>query len=146
MLNNPAPAQTAALQRRDTIAPARPITRVVVADDDVEALELLSDVLRGPDIELHTAVSGADLVILLADHGPFDLIVTDINMPWMEGLAVVHSARRAEIQTPVLFISGVDRPDLTESIDRLGNARLLRKPIAVAAVRGAVREMLHGPS
>lgn len=118
------------------------VAQVVIADDDPDALELLGMALRQPTVQVHRASSGAELVVLLADRGPFDLIVTDINMPWMEGLGVIRSARAAEIETPVLFVSGVERPDLEASVAGLGNARLLRKPIAISALRSAVSEML----
>jgi two-component system cell cycle response regulator CtrA len=118
------------------------VRRVVVADDDPEALDLLSEILRSPTIEISKVVSG--LVFLLAEQGPFDLIVTDIDMPYMEGVAVIRSARAAEIETPVLFVSGISRPDLPAAIERLGNSRLLRKPIEVSTLRQAVKEMLEG--
>jgi CheY-like chemotaxis protein len=125
-----------------TTPAAAPVAQVVVADDDPDALELLGDVLRSLPVQVHAASSGAELVVLLADRGPFDLIVTDIDMPWMEGLAVVRSARAAQIETPVLFVSGIDRPDLSASVASLGSARILRKPITVAALRSAARELL----
>ncbi len=122
------------------------VVRVAIADDDPEALELLSDILGGPAIEICKAANGAELVVLLAEQGPFDLIVTDIDMPWMEGLAVIRSARAAEIQAPVLFISGLSRPDLSATVERLGNTRLLRKPFTVSTFRRTVSEMLGGVS
>ncbi len=122
------------------------VVRVAIADDDPETLELLGEILRGPAIEICQAASGAELVVLLAEQGPFDLIVTDVDMPWMEGLAVIRSARAAEIGAPVLFISGLPRPDLSASVERLGNARLLRKPISVSTLRRTVNEMLGGAS
>ena len=141
------------LDREDT-ASARPrltrldgaAARVAIADDDPEALDLLSDILRDPAIEICTASSGAELVVLLAEQGPFDLIVTDIDMPWMEGLAVIRSARAAQIQSPVLFVSGLSRPDLPAIVARLGNAKLVRKPITVSTLRKTVSEMLGGVS
>lgn len=122
------------------------VVRVAIADDDPETLELLGEILHGPAIEICKAASGAELVVLLAEQGPFDLIVTDVDMPWMEGLAVIRSARAAEIGAPVLFISGLPRPDLLASVERLGNARLLRKPISVSTLRRTVSEMLGGAS
>jgi DNA-binding response OmpR family regulator len=122
------------------------IVRVAIADDDPEALDLLGQILHHPAIEICTAASGAELVVLLAEQGPFDLIVTDIDMPWMEGLAVIRSARAADIEAPVLFISGLSRPDLKSAVEHLGNARILRKPIAVSALRATVQEMLGGVS
>lgn len=63
-------------------------------------------------------------------------------MPWMEGLAVIRTARTAAIQAPVLVISGLSRPDIPATVAGLGNAKLLRKPIAVAELREAVAELL----
>ena len=118
------------------------VARVAIADDDPDSLDLLIHSLRSPTTDISSAASGAELVELLADHGPFDLIVTDVNMPWMEGLSVIRSARASQIHTPVLVITGLARPDLEAEVARLGNARLLRKPIALADLRQAVGELL----
>jgi two-component system cell cycle response regulator CpdR len=120
------------------------VARIAIADDDPESLELLSASLQSPTTEICTAASGAELVVLLAEHGPFDLIVTDVDMPWMEGLAVIRTARASEIQAPVLVITGLSRPDLEASVARLGNASLLRKPIGISDLRSAVAELLTG--
>ena len=84
--------------------------------------------------------------MLIALHGPFDLIVTDVDMPWMDGITAIRSARGSEVQVPVLVITGISRPDLAAEVERLGNARLLRKPICVSALRKAVSELLRNQS
>ena len=122
------------------------VAKVAIADDDAEMLDLLSDVLRNPTTAIHTAASGAELVVMLTEQGPFDLIVTDIDMPWMDGMAANQSARGSEVQAPVLVISGISRPGLADEVNRLGNARLLRKPIEVCALRQAVSELLGDSS
>jgi CheY-like chemotaxis protein len=122
----------------------RTVSRIVIADDDPDSLDLLRLALGNPQIEICEASNGADLVDLLADSGPFDLIVTDVLMPWMEGLQVLHSARAAEIRTPVLVITGLTRPDLQAKIDGLGNAKLLRKPFGIPELRTAVADLMAG--
>ena len=146
MMNDQAVCEPRDPDRLRTAQMGAMVVRVAIADDDPEALELLGEILRGPAVEICAAASGAELVVLLAEQGPFDLIVTDIDMPWMEGLAVIRSARAANIQAPVLLVSGLARPDLLSAIERLGNARLLRKPIAVSTLRQTVGEMLGGVS
>ncbi len=118
------------------------VAKVAIADDDPETLDLLGDMLSSSTTAIHKAASGAELVVLLAKDGPFDLIVTDVDMPWMDGLAAVRSARGSEVQTPVLVISGISRPDLSGEVAGLGNALLLRKPIDLSALRKAVSELL----
>jgi CheY-like chemotaxis protein len=122
------------------------VAKVAIADDDSETLDLLGDILSSPTTEIYKAASGSELVMLIAKHGPFDLIVTDVDMPWMNGIDAIRSARGSEVQSPVLVISGISRPDLADEVDRLGNARLLRKPICVSALRKAVSELLGNPS
>ena len=122
------------------------VAKVAIADDDPEMLDLLGYILSGPTTEIYKAASGAELVAMLAKSGPFDLIVTDIDMPWMDGIAAIKAARGADVQAPVLVISGLSSPDLPAEVGRLGNAKFLRKPICMSALRKAVSELLGGAS
>jgi len=119
-------------------------SRIVIADDDPDSLELLRLALGNPLVEICEATNGAELVQLLAEDGPFDLVVTDIHMPWMEGLQVLHSARAAEVKSPVLVITGLAGTDLQAKVDRLGNAKLLRKPFGIPELRAAVADLMAG--
>jgi DNA-binding response OmpR family regulator len=56
----------------------------------------------------------------------------------MEGLQVLASIREAGLPTPVLVITGLTRPDLEASVERMGHASLLRKPFDAEKLRGAV--------
>ncbi len=113
-------------------------SRILIADDDADCLALLELALTAPDTIVMAATNGGELLELIAEHGPFDLIVTDINMPWMEGLQVLASVREAGLGTPVLVVTGVTRPHLTDAVARMTHARLLRKPFTVAQLREAV--------
>ncbi len=119
-----------------------PVARIAIADDDPDSLELLRLALESPVIAIYQATNGVELVRLLAENGPFDLVVTDVRMPWMDGLEVLRSARVAEVTTPVLVISGLTRPDLQAKVDRLGNAKLLRKPFGAPELREAIFSLI----
>jgi len=122
-----------------------PAPRIVIADDDPETVEVLRDALRDPGVELRVATSGVELLSLLADEGPFDLVVTDVSMSWMSGLQVMLSARSSGIDVPVLVITGLPDSGLPAQVGRLGRARLLRKPVALQTLLASVDELLEGP-
>ena len=111
--------------------------RIALADDDPDSLDLMRRALNGPHIAISEATNGAELVYLLGERGRFDVIVTDINMPWMEGLQVLRAARAANVNTPVLVVTGLARPDLEAKVEAL-DAKLLHKPFGVAELRAAV--------
>ena len=119
-----------------------PILRVAIADDDPDSLELLRLALESPMTEIYEATNGVELVQLLIENDPFDLVVTDVLMPWMEGLQVLRSARMADVMTPVLVISGLTRPDLQSTVDGLGNAALLHKPFGIPDLRAAISALM----
>jgi two-component system cell cycle response regulator CpdR len=116
--------------------------RIALADDDPESLELLQAILRRPDTQILTATSGAELVLLLADRGPFHLLITDIDMPWAEGIDIVRAARASRVDIPVLFVSGLARPGLASIVANLGHAKLVEKPVGAEVLRRAVAELL----
>ena len=112
--------------------------RILIADDDPDCCKLLVLALQAPGTTLSVATDGGELLDQVAEHGPFDLIITDINMPWMQGLQVLASFRAAGLATPVLVVTGMPRADLPESIARMGHAGLLPKPFTVEQLRSAI--------
>jgi CheY-like chemotaxis protein len=112
--------------------------RIAICDDDPESLELLELALTGFEVDLERATDGGALVELIAERGPFDLIVTDVGLPCMSGLHVVAALRAVGIETPVLMITGLDRCDLEGRALRLNHAALLRKPVSIPELRRAV--------
>jgi CheY-like chemotaxis protein len=118
-------------------------SKVLVADDDPGMLELVAEALERPGVTVLRAENGGELLERLADEGPFDLIVTDVSMPWMSGLQVANSARTAGVRTPVVVITATKDPTLDQQVAALGsNARLLRKPFVLDDLEAAVGSLL----
>jgi DNA-binding response OmpR family regulator len=131
---------------RGELAASAPIqvSRIAIADDDPDSLALLRLALGSPVTEICEATNGLELAQLLLQNDPFDLVVTDVLMPWLEGLTILRSARQADVMTPVLLITGLTRPDLQTAVDHLGNAKLLHKPFGISELRAAVHELIIG--
>lgn len=121
-----------------------PSPRILVADDDPTILEAVSDALEDIGAEVVRARSGAELIEHFGDHGPFDLVVTDISMPWMSGLQAMHSVRTAGLPTPVIVITALEEAQVAEQVRTLGRgAVLMRKPFALADLQETARALMR---
>jgi DNA-binding response OmpR family regulator len=122
-------------------------SRVLVADDDPEMLEMVARVLDRLGLEVVTACSGSDLLEKVAEQGPFDLVVTDVSMPWMSGLQVMHSARTAGMRCPVIVITALRNQRTADQVETLGTeVRRLDKPFSVGELEETVRALVRsGP-
>jgi CheY-like chemotaxis protein len=120
-----------------------PHVRVLVADDDAQELSTVSDALAHLGASVTRASSGAELIDALAGQGPFDLVVTDISMPWMNGLRAMRTVRAAGVATPIIVMTALQDRTLDRQVRALGrNAVLLRKPFALAQLESAAAKVL----
>ena len=118
-------------------------TRVLVADDDPLLLATVADALTLAGATVTRAASGAELIEQLGNEGPFDLVVTDISMPWMNGLQAMQAVRTAGLGTPVIVMTALADERLPSQIRALGeNALLLRKPFDRAQLVAAASTLL----
>jgi len=117
--------------------------RILVADDDVALLDAVADSFEHFGADVTRAQSGAELIERLGEEGPFDLIVTDVSMPWMSGLQAMHSARSAGLSTPVIVMTALKNGKVATQTDTLGaHALLLRKPFALGELQAAAEKLL----
>jgi CheY-like chemotaxis protein len=117
--------------------------RVLVADDDPELLAAVADALKRLGHDVVQVESGAGLVNRLANEGPFDLIVSDISMPWMDGLKALSSMRTAGVATPVIVMTALRDQQIPAQVQALGlNVVLLRKPFELDELEAAVATLV----
>jgi two-component system response regulator QseB len=89
------------------------------------------------------AKNGAELIEHLAADGPFDLVVTDISMPWMTGVRAMHAARTTGLGTPVIVMTALRDPSIPARVAALGrNAALLPKPFNLADLESLASRLL----
>lgn len=118
--------------------------RVLVADDDPLLLELVADALTTLGADVVRASTGEELVAQLANEGPFDLVVTDVSMPWMSGLTAIHAARSAGISLAVIVMTAREDERIPAQVQALGpDALYLRKPFGVADLAAAASTLLE---
>jgi CheY-like chemotaxis protein len=116
---------------------------VLVADDDPELLEAVADALGRLDAEVVRAATGAELIDRLADSGPFDLVVTDVAMPWMTGIRAMRAARTAGLGMSLIVITALRDRTIPAEVKALGrNAALLRKPFEIKELESVAARLL----
>lgn len=116
-----------------------------MADDDADMLTAVSEALASLGFDVLSVDNGAGLIDCLASDGPFDLIVTDISMPWMDSLKTLRSVRSAGVTTPVIVITALTDAQIPTRVQALGaNAILLRKPFDLDELAAAARRMTAG--
>ena len=115
----PRPRSTPRRRRRP---PARP--RVLVVDDEASIRDLLAKTLALAEYDVDLAPDGRAGLERLRMI-PYDLLITDLKMPGVDGLAVIREARRLKADMPVIIITGLlDRSER----HRGGQPRRVRLP------------------
>jgi CheY-like chemotaxis protein len=118
-------------------------TKVLVADDDEDMLDLVANTLRSDGYEVRKAHDGADLLEQLeqAIDDPAsrpDVVISDVRMPGLSGLGVLHALKRAQQHIPVILMTVLVDETIHVVAKRLGAVGVLRKPFDIDDLRTAV--------
>jgi excisionase family DNA binding protein len=133
----PASSRALPADRREplprTPAVPRAAPRVLVADDEESIREMLARTLTLADYEVHTVGDGQAAVDRLRAEA-FDLLITDLSMPRLDGLAVVREARRLHPGMPVVIITGYSSEASAIEAINLGVSGYPTKPFKISKV------------
>lgn len=123
--------------------------RVLVADDDDEAREILVLALRADGFSVTGVRGGSQALDLLGlqpgaepPARPYDVVVSDVSMGAVGGMDVLQRMRAARSAIPVVLVSGHATEDLREQALVLGAAAFLDKPFTASRLRAAVRDVV----
>lgn len=118
------------------------IARVLVVDDEQSVRLLLKACLSRNGFEIALAAS-AELAIEMLDQSHFDLVVSDLRMPGMDGLELLRWTAAHQPETGVMLLSGGD--DLRKAVEamHLGALDYIQKPFACPEVAGKVEQSLQ---
>jgi two-component system, NtrC family, response regulator AtoC len=116
--------------------------RILIAEDDDLTLELLATVLRGESYDVVTVTDGREALDRLR-AGPFDLVLSDVQMTRASGLEVLAAVTTEFPDTPVVLITAYAEPGA--AMDAIGNgaADYLAKPVDIVALRATVARALE---
>lgn len=122
------------------------MSRILVVEDTRLMRDSLVDALASAGHEVVAADTGAQAVAQIAAGADFDLIVTDIIMPEMDGIQTIMEIQGLRPQARIVAISGgsvrLDKASGLETARRLGALAVLEKPFELDTLLAAVNAAL----
>jgi CheY-like chemotaxis protein len=119
------------------------MARILIADDEESMRALVARAIAMDGHEIVTAQDGAEaLDIITSEGGAFDLLLTDIKMPMMDGIALALAVARDFPTLTILLMTGfADQRERASGLDAIVHD-VVTKPFAVADIRTAVADAL----
>lgn len=115
--------------------------KILVVDDEEGARELFHTILTDEGYEVTLANDGQDALSRM--HGnAFDLVVTDIKMPGMDGLQLLQEIRKAGSRADVIMVTAYGEVESYLKAMSLGAAEYINKPIRIKELKRIVHKVL----
>jgi CheY-like chemotaxis protein len=128
-----------------SLHPVPPLGRkrqVLVADDNEAVREVLSKTLSFWGYDVTLAGNGLEAGTLFLT-GDYDLVITDLQMPLMNGWELARLIKERSPNTPVMVVSGACDETQWEKTSMRGVDAIILKPFKLKEIEGAVRRLLN---
>ncbi len=113
---------------------------ILIVDDEPLLRDILAQLLEG--YEVTTVKNGVEAVQILGGS-QFQMVITDLMMPLVDGFSVLVTAKKANPTTDVLVLTGFPSLENERRCRALGCTDILAKPFAVTAIRSRVEDCLR---
>lgn len=123
--------------------------RVLLVEDESVIAELFAESLSAEGYSVEVAGDGEQALTLFeeaeANGHPYDVVVTDVRMPRMDGVTLAHRLRDHNPGLPLVVVSGYAPDDQLQRLvaDRDGPLTILAKPVRLSRLQSAVRSAIR---
>ncbi len=115
--------------------------RILVIEDDQGVLEFIKDVLESSGYEVSVALNGEEGIKIAKESGEFDLLITDVILPKMNGFEAAKEILKSSPKTKVIFMSGYSSNKINQ-IYEIKKALFLQKPFTPSILLEKVDNIL----
>ena len=119
-----------------------PVNKILVVDDDDQITKLLDLFLISKGYQCETASSGKT-ALEKADSDVFDIVITDIKMPGMDGIALTEELIRKHPEVTVMVMTAFTSEYSEEDAIRTGASDFIRKPFTLAEFSARLQKMIR---
>jgi excisionase family DNA binding protein len=116
--------------------------RIMVVDDEASIRDLLAKTLALAEYEVDSAPDGRAALERIRLR-PYDLLMTDLKMPQLDGLSLIREVRRLQPEIPIVIITGYSTEASAIEAINLGVTGYLTKPFRVPKVLAVAAKALH---
>jgi CheY-like chemotaxis protein len=117
--------------------------KVLIVDDDIRNIYALRSVLEEHNMVVQSAGNGRDALRMMAGGGPIDIVLMDIMMPELDGIATMREARRIRRDLPIIAVTAKAMKGDRERCMEAGAWDYLSKPVDAQHLLGVLRSWLH---
>jgi len=119
------------------------MARILIAEDEKVVRGLIDRALKEDGHDTVTTANGIEALDALgSDGGQFDLLLTDVKMPEMDGIALALATGRDHPDVGILLMTGyVDQRERAHDLDAL-IYDVINKPFSIDQIKGAVKEAI----
>lgn len=118
------------------------MAEILLVDDDELVLSGFSRALSGAGYTITEAHDGAEALRALGQR-PYDVVVSDVSMPGLDGLSLLRAIRADDSDVPVIFVAGSPDVHSAAAAVEFGAFRYLTKPVTIAMLRECVDRAVH---
>jgi CheY-like chemotaxis protein len=117
--------------------------RILLVDDEERILFVVGESLKKLEgnCEINTARNGVEALTLM-EQNPFDLIITDLKMPQMDGVQLTEKLRARYPSLPIIWMTAYGADSIRERAEQLGVQHFLNKPLDIEDIRQIARSAL----
>jgi CheY-like chemotaxis protein len=115
-------------------------TKILVIEDDPDVLAMLIKHLEYLDYTVITATDGMEGLKLL-QSADYDLVITDIVMPYVSGVGVVTALKEKRPHIPVIAITGYGKEPEAAAVEKKADL-VLAKPVKMSTLKGHIKQLL----
>jgi len=103
---------------------------LLIVDDDLIILEAMKSFLVKEGLEVVTTADADEGIEMMKnDDKAFDLIITDIMMPYKSGIELLTEIKEINTEVPIIIVSALDRREVLEVAFNLGAEDFVKKPV-----------------
>lgn len=123
-------------------APAAPAARLLIVDDEAPQLRALCDTLGDEGFEVAGFTSAAEALAALRGPKGFDLLLTDLRMPDMDGIALLRAAQEQDRDLVAIMMTGHGSIDTAIEAMKAGALDYILKPFNLSVIRAVLARSL----